>query len=160
VFDLDIVACGKEGLPCSPPNCAHFQTCPDYDYRFREPREQFLKTLECSLRHQFHHPRGCGCSADEIIRILQRIPTKINGKLRNNVQTNGYGMLAVRRWALHKWLIAVAISQLGPVIFLIRWLCSHPGDLQNAFMLSMSSLAVLAAIVAFPDSWNLRASIE
>jgi hypothetical protein len=64
-------------------------------------------------------------------------------------------MLAVRGWALHKWLIAVALSQIGPLIFLIRWLCSHPGDLQNAFMLSMSTLAALSAIVIFPDSWSL-----
>jgi hypothetical protein len=114
-----------------------------------------MKTLERSLMHQFHHPWGCGCGPKAITDILDRIPKKINGRLPDGFQARGYGMLAVRGWALHKWLVAVALSQIGPLIFLIRWLCSHPGDLQNAFMLSMSTWAALSAIVIFPDSWSL-----
>jgi hypothetical protein len=105
--------------------------------------------------HQFHHPWGCGCGTQAIVDILERIPKKISGRLPNEFQAKGYGMLAVRSWALHKWLIAVALSQIGPLIFLVRWLYAHPGDLQNAFMLSMSTLAILGAIVVFPDSWSL-----
>jgi hypothetical protein len=111
--------------------------------------------LEEKLKHQFHHFRSCGCGTAEIADILRRVPKKIDGLLRDDVEVIGYGMLAVRRWSFIKWLIAVALSQVGHFIFIASWLRAHHGDLQNAFMLSVTMFAVLGAIVVFPDTWTL-----
>ena len=105
--------------------------------------------------HHFHNPRGCG--AEDVEDILSRIPKKIKGKLVNKYGIQGYGMQAVSGWALWKFILAVFISQIGPLGFAAKWLWGgHPGDLQNAFMVSMWVFAAMGSVVVVPDVWKLR----
>lgn len=88
--------------------------------------------------------------------IITRIPKKINGRLEQEYGALGYGMHAVPGWAVWKLMAALVLSQVGPLVFLIKWLCGHKGDLQNAFTLSMYLIALLNLIVVVPDVWSLR----
>ena len=88
--------------------------------------------------------------------ILTRIPKKTNGRLKKEYGALGYGMHAIPGWAVWKLMVALFLSQLGPSVFLIKWLYGHPGDLQNAFSLSMYLIALLNLVVIIPDVWNLQ----
>ena len=88
--------------------------------------------------------------------ILTRIPKKTNGRLKHEYGALGYGMHAVPGWAVWKLMVALIISQLGSAIFVIKWLCGHGGDLQNAFSLSMYAIAVMNLVVVVPDFWSLQ----
>lgn len=123
-------------------------------YLYRDPREQFIKTLEQSLVHGFHDPRGC--TAQDMEDIITRIPKKTNGRLKKEYGTLGYGMHAVPGWAVWKLMVALLLTQLGPSVFVIKWLCGHPGDLQNAFSLSMYLIGLLNLVVVIPDVWSLQ----
>lgn len=65
-------------------------------------------------------------------------------------------MHAVPGWAVWKLMVALFLSQLGPLVFFIKWLSGHPGDLQNAFALSMYLIALLNLVVVIPDVWSLQ----
>lgn len=53
-------------------------------------------------------------------------------------------------------MVALLISQLGPAVFVVKWLAGHGGDLQNAFSLSMYAVAVINLVVVVPDFWSLQ----
>ena len=72
----------------------------------------------------------------DIEDVLKRIPKRTNGKIEMKFGAPGYGMYAVPGWAFWKPLVALVLTQIGPLIFAIRSLCGHPGDLQNALILS------------------------
>jgi hypothetical protein len=101
--------------------------------------------------HHFHSPSGCGAQD-----ILTRLPKKVNGKLEMKFGAAGYGAYAVPGWAFWELLVAFVLSQIGPAIFAIRWLFGHPSDLQNAFILSFYSVALLNLVVVVPDIWSMR----
>ncbi|KAL2057472.1 hypothetical protein ABVK25_002525 [Lepraria finkii] len=102
--------------------------------------------------HQFHNLRGC--TAQDVTNILDRIPKKIRGKLEHRFGAVGYGMHAVPEWAFWKVLVALAVLQLGPLVVAVRWLCGHPGDLQNGFNLSMYLVGLMNVLVVMPDIWS------
>jgi len=104
--------------------------------------------------HYFHHQSDCG--SEEIEDILSRVPKKVNGKLENKNHAVGYGMQAVPGLALWKVLIALALIHIGPLIFAGRWLCGHPGDLQNAFLSLFYLVGLLNIIVILPDIWSFK----
>lgn len=104
--------------------------------------------------HHLHNPRGCG--AHDIEDILKRVPKKTIGKLEMKFGVAGYGMHAVPGWAFWKLLVALLLTQIGPLIFAIRWLCGHPGDLQNAFILSFYLMGLLNLVVVVPDIWSMH----
>ncbi|KAI9867950.1 MAG: hypothetical protein M1813_007772 [Trichoglossum hirsutum] len=143
--EKDLVACGKEELPDP--------FSKEYMYKYFDPREQFVKTLEKTLIHHFHNR---GCSADDAQHILERIPKKANGKLKTCYAADGYGMLAVPGWAVWKVIAVFAVSQICPLAYAIRWLCGHPGDLQNAFVLSMYLVGVFNILLVFPDLFSMQ----
>lgn len=104
--------------------------------------------------HHFHTTSGCG--AQDIEDILKRLPKKVNGKLEMRFGAAGYGAYAVPGWAFWKLLTALVLTQIGPSIFAIRWLCGHPDDLQNAFILSFYSVALLNLVVVVPEIWSMH----
>ena len=108
----ELVACGSEDLPYPKTNA-------EYKYYYVDPRHQFLRTLETNLMDHFHNPRGC--TAQDITDILDRIPKKTGGKLEHRFGAVGYGMHAVPSWAFWKVLVALAVLQLGPLVFAVRW---------------------------------------
>ena len=77
----ELVACGSEDLPYPKTNaeCKHY---------YVDPRHQFLRTLETSLMHDIHNPRGC--TAQDITDILDRIPKEIGGKLEHRFSAVGW----------------------------------------------------------------------
>lgn len=88
--------------------------------------------------------------------IITRIPKKTNGRLKREYGALGYGMHAVPGWAVWKLMVVLVVSQAGPAVFMIKWLCGHAGDLQNAFSLSMYLIALLNLVVVVPDVWSLQ----
>ena len=106
--------------------------------------------------HHFHNLRGC--TAQHITDISDRIPKKIGAKLEHRFGAVGYGMYAVPSWAFWKVLVALAVLQLGPLVFVVRWLCGHPGELQNAFTLSMYLVELMNVLVVMPDIWSMQKS--
>jgi hypothetical protein len=104
-----------------------------------------------------HHLRASSpaCAAD-IPWVLRRLPKKITGELANELGERGYGMLALSGWVLWKFILALAMSQLAPLPFAIRWLMGHPGDLQNALQVQFYCLGVLSVVVVLPDLMGLR----
>lgn len=104
--------------------------------------------------HSFHNPGGC--CAQDIEDIISRIPKKINGRLVKGYGVLGYGMHALPGWAFWKLMVAFFLTQIGPSIFFIKWLCGHSGDLQNAFSLSLYLLALLNLLVLVPDIWSFQ----
>ncbi|KAI9782683.1 MAG: hypothetical protein M1839_004670 [Geoglossum umbratile] len=144
--EKDLVACGKEELPDP--------YSEEYVYKYFNPREQFVKTLEKTLMHYFHNNHKC--SADDAQHILERIPKKANGKLKTCYAADGYGMHAVPGWAVWKVLAVFTISQILPLAYAIRWLCGHPGDLQNAFVLSMYLVGVFNILLVFPSLFSMQ----
>ena len=50
-------------------------------------------------------------------------------------------MQAITQLALYKIIAMLVLWQLGSIIFLCYQLWTHPGDLQNAFMVFTSTLA-------------------
>ncbi|KAI9774940.1 MAG: hypothetical protein M1840_000156 [Geoglossum simile] len=144
--EKDLVACGKEELPDP--------LSEEYVYKYFDPREQFVKTLEKTLMHHFHNHHGC--SADDAQHILERIPKKANGKLKTCYAADGYGMHAVPGWAVWKIVALFAVSQICPLAYAIRWLCGHAGDLQNAFVLSMYLVGVFNILLIFPNLFTMQ----
>jgi hypothetical protein len=86
---------------------------------------------------------------------LSRIPKKIDGKLESKYGAVGYGMRAITGWAVWKLFVALILLQIGPLIFAGRWLCGHPGDLQNAFTLSFYLFGLLGLGIIMPEIWSL-----
>jgi hypothetical protein len=107
------------------------------------------------IMHHFYHPSGC-CGTEEIEDILCRVPKKVNGKLENKIHAVGYGLQAVPGVALWKVLVALAFLHVGPLIFAVRWLLGHPGDLQNAFLSLFYLVGLLNLIVVLPDIWSFK----
>jgi hypothetical protein len=55
-------------------------------------------------------------------------------------------------------ILVILMSQLGTFAFAAYWLVSPPGDLQNAFMPSTVSLALLAVFLALLAVFRLGQS--
>ncbi|KAG8530715.1 uncharacterized protein KY384_004072 [Bacidia gigantensis] len=147
----ELVACYKEDLPCP-------RTNEDYKYTYEDPRERFIKSLEARLLHSLHAPHEC--EAEDMEDIVSRIPKKVNGKLINGLDIEGYGMQAIPGWSVWRAMVALFLSQVDPLIFAVRWLCGHSGDLQNAFQLAVYLLGFLNIVVVMPDVWSLRKGEE
>ncbi|KAL3418494.1 serine/threonine protein kinase [Phlyctema vagabunda] len=145
----ELVACGPEELPPLGRD--------DYVYKYVDPREQFLKTLEKLLMHRFHSPCG-GCSGRDTEDLFSRIPMKVNGQLEKRMWIKGYGMHAIPGYAFWKLFAALLLSQIPPVVFAGVWLRAHPNDLQNAFLfwgvLSTIIIGILNILLILPN-WSL-----
>jgi hypothetical protein len=107
-----------------------------------------------TLKHHLTNPQKC--SNKDIEEIMLLVPKKVNGLLERKFGVIGWGVLAVPGLAIWKCLTALALSQIPPAIFAIRWLLGHPGDLQNAFLFSFYILGALNVVLIIPEKWSLR----
>jgi len=73
----------------------------------------------------FESPSCAGTS----VKTLLSLPKKINGKIcpLNNI---GWGLHAHEKPSLFKVFCLIILPS---IVFVICWLCLHPGDLQGAF---------------------------
>lgn len=123
-------------------------------YLDTEPPELLKDFAAQTLKHHLINPHKC--SNKDVEEIMLLVPKKVNGLLERKFGIVGWGVLAVPGLAIWKCFIALALSQIPPAIFAIRWLLGHPGDLQNAFLLSFYILGALNVILIIPEKWSLR----
>jgi hypothetical protein len=88
--------------------------------------------------------------------VMLLVPKKVNGLLERKFGVIGWGIQAVPGLAIWKCFVALLLSQIPTVIFAVRWLFGHPGDLQNAFLFSFYILGLLNVVIIIPDKWCLQ----
>jgi len=108
--------------------------------------------VEKLLQHRFTEKHWCRCEIKcKCENVLQLIPKKVNGKLKDEAWVEGYGLKAITAWSFSRTVTAFLILQVPPIVFAVRWLIGHPGDLQNAFFLEFLLISLLNIFVVLPD---------
>jgi hypothetical protein len=134
----------KRAVPCKDDD--------NYEYGYREPEDLFMDGVEALLRHRLTESRWCRCGLRcKCENVLRLLPKKINGRLMNELWATGYGLKAITAWSFIRTVAAFILLQVPPLIFAIRWLIGHPGDLQNAFLLEVLLISMLNIFVVLPD---------
>jgi hypothetical protein len=143
--DRSLVTCGsKSELPRSL----------EYEYD-GHPTDECVERLESTASHRMQMHSGIwwpwrsrcrsssACSPFDSFELLSLIPKR---KRPIHRQANeGYGMQPVTRIAIWKLIVGSLLGLGGPVGFMIYWLQSHPGDLQNAWM-PFSAVVIVFAV--------------
>jgi hypothetical protein len=142
----DTVICFEgSDVPCH-------RTNKDYAYDYWDPKGDFIRFVEKTISHHLQASSTChGAHAQDIRRLLQQIPKKVNGTLERRYRARGYGLRAITGVAFWRVLVALLVSQLPCWVFAILWLVRHPGDLQNAFMPAVYVAAILNLVVWYWD---------
>ena len=135
----------KNRLPCRLTN-------QDYVYAYVDPEDEFIKDVEAIMRYRFEYPSCAGLAQ---FAALSRLPKKKSGKLEDKEGIEGYGIQAISAWCFWKACFAFPLVQVPALVFAIRWLIGHAGDLQNAFMVEAVLLAALNILVVQRDRENL-----
>ena len=142
-----VVKCGFEKGEVLPKQ--NERTC--YAYHVHPPsldEEHHVRLAEQALIQYYHGYEKCHHPADRFERLLLGIPHRINGA---EIGFRGYGIMARQGWTLPKLAAFALITQGWAMVFVVYWLCSHPGDLQNAFAPAMYSLGIVGVFVTIPD---------
>lgn len=137
--DHNVVACIARSIPCPTTN-------DNYSYSYQAPEPEFIRFVEELVAFRLQNP-SCNCPS-----ILNFLPKKIGGKLKQEFGEEGYGLHAVSAWSLWKGFVAFLILSIPPSIFALSWLAGHHGDLQNAFILEVLLIGVLNIYVVKVDS--------
>lgn len=137
----------------------------DYDYirNLQLSNEKARLCLEASVKHYLHNYAkyfgnwfGSRRKHASQRTLLPRIPKKRPPRLVPRTETEGYGMQAIARLAVYKIVIMFVAWQSGSIVFLIYWLYTHKGDLQNAFVPITTTMAGFVIYLAILDRFVRR----
>ncbi|KAL8824288.1 MAG: hypothetical protein Q9170_008205 [Blastenia crenularia] len=141
-----VVKCGCEKKEILPKHNEQNEWSYRIDPDFLD-EDDHVSLAEQALIHYYHGYEKC-FATDRFDNLLLGIPHRINGA---EIRFKGYGIWAKQGWTLPKLAGFVLITQGWAMLFVIYWLCRHPGDIQNAFVPALYSLALVTVFVAIPD---------
>lgn len=106
---------------------------------------EHIKWVEDNIAYRFYRPGNPGVEP-----LVKHLP-KLVQKWTDSIPSEGYALYNIIAWSFLRTLLWFILVQIPPVIFAVRWLLGHHGDLQNAFEAEAILLMVLGMFVVQRD---------